>query len=147
MTVNVVSGLLKKREDLLKEQEHYNGEALRIGAAIAAVESTIRLYDPSYAPTITVTRRTSRENRYFQTGEAVSLIFDYMREHSPNGPVANTDIIKHIGALKGISRDAVEEHQYQAFYNSVAKCIKRLRDNGKLKESHREKAVIFWVMP
>ena len=105
---HVLSGLLRKREELTRELDRHNAEALKCDASIAALEATIRLYNPDYVPSVNVNRRVARSNRYFQTGEAPGLILDYMREHSAKGPVANTAIIKHIAALKGVSRDAVK---------------------------------------
>lgn len=87
-------------------------------------------------------RSTGRSNKYFKTGEAPVLILDYMRDHK--GPQPTIKIVRHIAAIKGVNRDTLTEHQFQAFYNLLSKTIKRLGTNGTLKESHRVTVVIFW---
>ena len=139
---HVISGLMKKREELVTSLEYHGGEVLKFGAAIASVDATIRLYDPEFMPESGPLRSAGRSNRHFKTGEAPVLILDYMRDHK--GPQPTTEIVRHIAAIKGVNRDTLTEHQFQAFYNLLSKTIKRLGTNGTLKESHRVTVVIFW---
>ena len=139
MTVNVVSGLKKKRDELSKQLLHHRTEMHKAIAAIDSLDSTIRLYDPKFIPDTVFNRAQGKQNRYFKKGEQPELILDYFRENG--GTRATTEIADYLASLKGINRDMVEKEHYNSFYNSALKTLQRMET---IEEDHRDRGVIYW---
>ena len=76
MTVNVLSGLKKKRDELSKQLLNHRTEMHKTIAALDSIDSTIRLYDPTFKPESDYNRQPGKINRWFRKGEKPALILD-----------------------------------------------------------------------
>ena len=143
MTVNVVSGLKKKRDELSKQLLNHRTEMHKTIAALDSLDSTIRLYDPTFKPESDYNRQPGKINRWFRKGEKPALILDYFRE-SANDVLPTTEIINYLSDIKGLNRDMIEKEHYNAFYNSCLKGLQQMGKAGTLAEDHRDRGVIYW---
>ena len=69
MTVNVLSGLKTKRDELSKQLLNHRTEMHKTIAALDSLDSTIRLYDPNFKSESDYNRAQGKGNRWFRKGE------------------------------------------------------------------------------
>ena len=91
---NVISGLLKKRKELLHDLAERQSELDKVSDTLRSLDSTIRLYQPDIdLPTSAPTRKRYKRSEYFMARELTPMIKDYLREYSGSRPPSTLDIV------------------------------------------------------
>ncbi len=144
---NVVSGLLKKRKELLHDLAERQAELDKVSDALRSLDSTIRLYQPDIdLPTSTPGRRRYKRSEYFMAGELTPMIKDYLREYSGSKPPSTLDIVEAVASHKEMDYQSLEHTKQQTFYKCVRKALYAGKGNGWLVEAFRERRVIHWQL-
>jgi len=135
---NVISGLLKKRKELLHDLAERQAELDKVSNSLQSLDSTIRLYQPDIdLQTTTPTRKRYKRSEYFMAGELTPMIKDYLREYNETNPPSTLDIVEAVAGQKGIDYQSLEHTKQQTFY----KCVRKW-----LVEAFRERRVIHWQL-
>ena len=125
---NVISGLLKKRKELLHDLAERQAELDNVSDSLRSLDSTIRLYQHDIdLPTSTPTRKRYKRSEYFMAGELTPMIKDYLREHKETKPPSTLDIVEAVAVQKGIDYQSLEHTKQQTFY----KCVRKALYTGK----------------
>ena len=144
---NVISGLLKKRKELLHDLAERQAELDEVSNNLHSLDSTIRLYQPDIdLPTSTPTRKRYKRSEYFMAGELTPMIKDYLREYKETKPPSTLDIVEAAAGQKGIDYQSLERTKQQTFYKCVRKSLYAGKVNGWLVEAFRERRVIHWQL-
>ena len=144
---NVISGLLKKRKELLHDLAERQAELDKVSDTLRSLDSTIRLYQPDIdLPTSTPTRRRYKRSEYFMAGELTPMIKDYLREYRDTKPPSTLDIVEAVATQKKIDYQSLEHTKQQTFYKCVRKALYAGKGNGWLVEAFRERRVIHWQL-
>ena len=144
---NVISGLLKKRKELLHNLAECEAALDKAKGTLQSLDDTIRLYQPDIdLPTSTPTRKRYKRSEYFMAGELTPMIKDYLREYTGSKPPSTVDIVKAVATQKRIDYQSLEHTKQQTFYKCVRKAIYAGKGNGWLVEAFRECRVIHWQL-
>ena len=144
---NVISGLLKKRKELLHDLAECEAALSKAKGTLQSLDNTIRLYQPDIdLPTSTPTRKRYKRSEYFMAGELTPMIKDYLREHKETKPPSTLDIVEVVAVQKGIDYQSLERTKQQTFYKCVRKALYAGKGNGWLVEAFRERRVIHWQL-
>ena len=144
---NVISGLLKKRKELLHDLAERQAELDKISNSLQSLDSTIRLYQPYIdLPISTPAKRRYKRSEYFMAGELTPMIKDYLREYTGSKPPSTLDIVEAVASKKQIDYESLEHTKQQTFYKCVRKALYAGKGNGWLAEAFRERRVIHWQL-
>jgi len=142
---NIVSGLLKKRIELVALLSEQEKALQQTKASVNALDATIRLYHPEHElDVIGPARRKS--TKYFDFGEITPLVRDFFREWDQERSPTTNDAIYALAQMKAIDYDALDKARRQAFYKSILHCLKRGVTNGWLIEHYRDQGMIHWKL-
>ena len=145
MTSPVLSGLIKKREELAVEITKYERDINSTRIALRAVDASIRLYDPDYQPASSIGKvRRSTPNRWFAMGECIELIQDTLREWDGAEPPTTNDFVYALAAIKQVDYDNVDDNSRRGFYKSVFRSLRHGEKRGWIAEDFRRHGLIFW---
>ena len=144
---NVISGLLKKRKELLHDLAECETALDKAKGTLQSLDDTIRLYQPDIdLPTSTPTRKRYKRSEYFMAGELTPMIKDYLREYSGSKSPSTVDIVEAVAVQKQIDYQSLEHTKQQTFYKCVRKALYAGKGNGWLVEAFRERRVIHWQL-
>ena len=144
---NVISGLLKKRKELLHDLAERQAELDKVSNSLQSLDSTIRLYQPEIdLPTSTPTRKHYKRSEYFMAGELTPMIKDYLREYAGSKPPSTLDIVEAVASYKEMDYQSLEHTKQQTFYKCIRKALYAGKGNGWLVEAFRERRVIHWQL-
>lgn len=76
---HIVSGLTRKRAELLGQIETHQKEIQRISEILLHVDHTIKLFSPEFDLRSVKSKRTNQRNPYFGRGELQSLVLTCLR--------------------------------------------------------------------
>ena len=104
---NVLSGLVAKRGELTGELEHHRRELDRLTEALAHVDATIRLFDPSYELDAIAARKRGGRRQWFGPGECQRFVLEVLRDAVE--PLSGRALAREVVARKGLgdSRDVL----------------------------------------
>ena len=106
---NVISGLLKKRKELLHNLAECEAAVYKAKASLQSLDDTIRLYQPDIdLPTSAPTRKRYKRSEYFMARELTPMIKDYLREYSGSRPPSTLDIVEAMARHKQIDYQSLE---------------------------------------
>ena len=77
---HVVSQLIEKKKDLEGELNHHKNRIATLNEILHSVNMSIKLFEPDCDLTTIKAKRYSPNRRYFGKGEAVRMIFDFLRD-------------------------------------------------------------------
>ena len=147
MTKYVLSGLLKKREELADQILLYEREANAARVNLRAVDASIKLYDPTYdASKSFAGKKKSRPNRFFYMGEAIELIQDTLREWDGEESPTTNDFVDALAVIKQIDYEKLDDNSQRGFYKSVFRALRHGEKRGWLAEDFRRHGLIFWKL-
>ena len=144
---NVISGLLKKRKELLHDLAECEAALDKAKGTLQSLDDTIRLYQPDIdLPISTPAKRRYKRSEYFMAGELTPMIKDYLREYTGSKPPSTLDIVEAVATQKKIDYQSLEHTKQQTFYKCVRKALYAGKGNGWLVEAFRERRVIHWQL-
>ena len=144
---NVISGLLKKRKELLHDLAERQAELDKVSDTLRSLDCTIRLYQPDIdLPISTPAKRRYKRSEYFMARELTPMIKDYLREYRDTKPPSTLDIVEAVATQKKIDYQSLEHTKQQTFYKCVRKALYAGKGNGWLVEAFRERRVIHWQL-
>ena len=144
---NVISGLLKKRKELLHDLAECEAALDKAKGTLQSLDDTIRLYQPDIdLPTSAPTRKRYKRSEYFMARELTPMIKDYLREYSGSRPPSTLDIVEAMASHKQIDYQSLEYTKQQTFYKCVRKSLYSGKSRGWLVEAFRERRVIHWQL-
>ena len=117
---HVISGLIKKRAELLGQIDAYQKEIQNISVTLCHIDRTIKLFSPEFDLRTVKAKRTNQRNPYFVKGELQSLVLACLRDAIE--PMNYKQIATHILATKGID-DALEV----SIKSNILVVLKRLK--------------------
>ena len=120
---HIVSGLTKKRAELLGQIEAHQKEIQRISEMLLHVYHTIKLFSPEFDLRSVKSKRTNQRNPYFGRGELQSLVLTCLREAKE--PMNYKDLMMKVLDIKGIDSSVGND-----ISPSFIKVLNRLRDKG-----------------
>ena len=77
---HVISGLIKKRAELLGQIDAYQKEIQNISVTLCHIDHTIKLFSPEFDLRTVKAKRTNQRNPYFVKGELQSLVLACLRD-------------------------------------------------------------------
>ena len=144
---NVISGLLKKRKELLHDLAECEAAVYKAKGSLQSLDDTIRLYQPDIdLPISTPAKRRYKRSEYFMARELTPMIKDYLREYRDTKPPSTLDIVEAVATQKKIDYQSLEHTKQQTFYKCVRKALYAGKGNGWLVEAFRERRVIHWQL-
>ncbi|RZG71116.1 hypothetical protein EXU29_15245 [Acinetobacter wuhouensis] len=120
---HIVSGLIKKRAELLGEIDTHQKEIQRISATLSHVDHTIKLFSPEFDLRTIKAKRINKNNQYFNKGELQSLVLNCMRDTVE--PMTCKQIENQILSTKSIN-NALDVN----IEPNILIVLKRLQGNG-----------------
>ena len=144
---NVISGLLKKRKELLHDLAECEAAVYKAKGTLQSLDDTIRLYQPDIdLPISTPAKRRYKRSEYFMAGELTPMIKDYLREYTGSKPPSTLDIVEAVASHKEMDYQSLEHTKQQTFYKCVRKALYAGKGKGWLVEAFRERRVIHWQL-
>ena len=144
---NVISGLLKKRKELLHDLAECEAALDKAKGTLQSLDDTIRLYQPDIdLPISTPAKRRYKRSEYFMAGELTPMIKDYLREYTGSKPPSTLDIVEAVASHKEMDYQSLEHTKQQTFYKCVRKALYAGKGKGWLVEAFRERRVIHWQL-
>ena len=144
---NVISGLLKKRKELLHDLAECEAALDKAKGTLQSLDDTIRLYQPDIdLPISTPAKRRYKRSEYFMAGELTPMIKDYLREYTGSKPPSTLDIAEAVASHKEMDYQSLEYTKQQTFYKCIRKALYAGKGNGWLVEAFRERRVIHWQL-
>jgi len=144
---NIISGLLKKRKELLHDLAECEAALVKARQTLQSLEDTVRLYKPDLIlPTLAPTRKRYKRSEYFRAGELTPMIKDFLREYEGSKPPSTMDIVEAVATQKQIDYQSLEYANQQTFYKCVRKSLYAGKGNGWLVEVFRERRIIHWQL-
>ena len=120
---HVISGLIKKRAELLGQIDAYQKEIQNISVTLCHIDHTIKLFSPEFDLRTVKAKRTNQRNPYFAKGELQSLLLDCLRDF--NQPLSCKEISSRI-----IDTKHLVDIQAKDIESNVVVILRRLRDKG-----------------
>lgn len=146
MTRPVITALVDRRQEILREISFMQEEISRCEKAIGHLDASIRLIDPTFDfSTIKPPRRTNTDE-VFRPGETPLLALDILREAAR--PMSTTDISKRMLELRGSPR--VSARQFDTLNRKVNAVLNTkfrqgiVRKTGRVQGANR--AVLWEVI-
>lgn len=136
---HVISALVKKRAELSGDIEHYEQVIREYKENLLSIDKTIRIFDENYKISSIQTKRSYR-NRYFETGEAKTMILDTLRKM--NEPVKSDTLYDILAKRKAIVFDTTE--QKRVFNKAVANVLNRIEKDGLIERVAKEGLTTIW---
>ena len=136
MTVNVISGLIRRRRDLAGDMMELLARADALAVDIEALDRTLRIFDPAIAlDTLPVRQRVPKPD-WAVAGEVVRIVCDTLRKTAE--PLTTEAITAEVNQRRGIEGGVTALH-----LKRVRKCLERQFARGTLARD-RVNGVICW---
>jgi hypothetical protein len=100
---HVISGLKNKRAEVAGEIKDLERRLKYKRAGLAALDETLRLFDPDLDPNRIPARRAYKRAGYFKGGEVTRFVQAQLRDSA--GPLAVSQITAALMAAKGLTAD------------------------------------------
>ena len=141
---NVISGLLRKRTELLHDYSEKEAAFNQAKDNLHAIDATIRLYQPEIELPLAPTKKRYKRSEHFKVRELTPMIRDFFRESAE--PASTMDIVRALASKKNIDYEALEYTKQQTFYKAIRGALYAGRGNGWLVEAYRVKRMIYWQL-
>jgi len=127
---HVVSGLLKKRSELMGLIEVKRKELNGLMVTLDALDTTCKLFDESVSFTGIKPKRTYQKNRLFGHGEASRMVLETLRGQTA---MKTADIAEIIRIEKGFGEELKPKLTY-----SVEQSLRYLAKQGQVTQSKKD---------
>ncbi|QTD64564.1 hypothetical protein J4G46_01625 [Acinetobacter towneri] len=133
---HVISGLIRKRAELLGQIEVHQKEIQRIAEILQHVDHTIKLFSPEFDLRSVKSKRKNQRNPYFGRGELQSLVLACLRDAIE--PINYKQIATYTLATKGI--DTALEVSIES---NIRVVLKRLQTKGIVSSIGNERPCLW----
>ena len=123
----VLSGLIRKRQELVAELQGYEAKARAIVAQVDALDATVRLFSPTLKITSVRVRPTPRRMGV-QPGDTTKLVFELLRQ--AGHPLTHRELLDRIMEARGMN-DA-DQPMREAMRNRTGSSLRGMRKRGSL---------------
>jgi ATP-dependent DNA ligase len=123
----VLSGLIRKRQDIAAEIDTLQANLRVLVADIDALDSTIRLFDPTI-PIESVRVRPTVRRHAAKVGDNSKLILSLLRE--ADGPMTHRELTQKVMEHRGLN--VADRMMFAAMRNRVGASLRGLRARGVL---------------
>jgi len=138
MNDHVVSGLIKKRAELVGKISYYKKEIKVVNEELKHLDSTIKLFNPDIKLNL-LSEKVFRPNKScFKQGEISRLIFDILK--SKNEPMKVKDIAHEIMNIKDFGYDI------KTIFNTIRRILYHYTKRGVLKTFDNDDLSKSWAI-
>ena len=135
----VLSGLLRKRQEIASEIEGLESRLHGLVIDIAAVDATIRLFSPGIAGEPVRVRPTPRRHGV-RPGDTSKLVLSLLRENG--GPMSQRQITLKVMEHRGLN--VADRAMYGVMRNRVGASLRGLVKRGTLSQSEGAEGGVLW---
>jgi len=125
MSEHAISALLRKKSEILGEIEQTNERLSTLHQQLQHIDGSLSVFGYEHAIPIRPTYK--RQQGYFQQGELVRFIFDYLRQH---GPQTTAELLQAVLAHKGLTE--ADRRTRTHIDNKVKRALERQQVRGTL---------------
>ena len=137
---HVISALSKKRSELLGSIRHYKQLIRTLDTDLASIDSTIRIFEPDFKFGSTKAVNIHKRNRYFETGEAKTLILDTLRLQENS--IRTDDLSDIIMEKKNLIFE--DDFEIKNFRKSIISSLGNLEKDNLVQRVSKDGLVIIW---
>ncbi len=139
---NVVSGLLRRRQEVADKLELVQGQVRQLVLDLDALDTTIRLFRPDAE--IGVVRMKPIPRRHAAVRhESSRLIYSLLRE--ARGPVTTRELVRRIMEARGLN--TADQVMVETMRLRLASTLRRLKNRGKLVADKEQGRNMRWSLP
>lgn len=145
MTLQVVSALVERRREIMRELVYLQGEARRCEEAIGHIDATIKLVDPAFNLEEVKPKKPVTWDEIFRPGEAPVLALEVLREAQK--PLSTIDITKALLAKR--DEPDLTRHQFETLNRKISAGLNSkfrqgvIRKAGRVQGSNR---AVIWEL-
>lgn len=145
MTSHVVTALLERRREIMREQAFLQQEARRCDEALIHIDATIRLLDPHFDFSDVKPKKLVVEDEIFRPGETPLLALDTLR--ASGSPMSTTDITKAMLEKRGAPK--LTFRQFDTLNRKVNAALNTQFRRGVLRKAGRAQGAnraVLWEL-
>lgn len=136
----VLSGLIKKRNILARQEIALLEQQEALNLDIQTLERAIKIFEPEFDLRTLSAKRKYNKNSIFKTGEQSTIVIDVMRKAAK--PMNTTEIVNAVARVKEIDMDSIDKKGFRA---GIAQALYKLSKSGIFREVSRDKRrLIVW---
>ena len=136
----VLSGLLRKRQEIAAEIEDHQSKLHALVLDIDALDATIRMFSPQLDVTTVRVRATPRRHGV-QPGDTSKLVMSLLRE---NGQMSHRQLTLKVMEHRGLN--VADKALRVVMRNRVGASLRGLKKRGTLDTSEGAKGVVLWQL-
>ncbi len=136
---HVLSGLIRKRQEVAAELDAAQSRVRRLVLEIDAVDATIRLFDPSSEIGLVRVRPAPRRHMAFR-GESSRLILSMLRDAGE--ALTTREIARRIMEARGLN--TADRAMAETMHLRVGSSLRGMRERGTLASSQGKGASVRW---
>ena len=143
MTLHVITALIERRRDIMREMSGMQQELHRCEVALNHIDATILLVDPQFDFTSLKPKKSVTEDEIFRPGEAPVVALDVLRE--AGRPLSTTEITKGMLEKRGSPR--LPFRQFETLNRKVNACLNTKFRQGVLRKRGRvqgDNRAVLW---
>jgi len=129
----VLSGLVKKRAVLDGELEYYQKKVIDIKKNIAAIDTTILVFEPEYNTRSIQKVKKIGNNRFFDRNTRSKTIFEVLRD-AHGACLTVEEIATKVVEVRQLTLDMLER---SALERTILDGLNKLKTKGTIKEASR----------
>lgn len=136
---HVIAALVKKRSELLGEIQYYEQIIKSHKDNLITIDKTIHIFDDSYNLSSIKAVKKYR-NKYFENGEAKTMILDSLREITE--PIKTDELSDIVASKKDLTFD--DENSKKSFSKSIINVLGTLEKNNLVERVGKEGLTVIW---
>lgn len=133
---HVLSGLIKKRSELLGLIDYHNKEIKIINDDLQHINASIKIFDPEYDLRTVQAKKYHRPCKHFKRGERSKLVLEVLRDSEK--PLTSNEVCDIIKQMKYIDDN---------IYATIHEALKEQQNKGVLDRAAIQDNVFGWVVP
>lgn len=143
MTLHVITALVERRREIMREMAVMQQELHRCELAVGHIDATILLFEPQFDFGSLKPKKPVTEDEIFRPGEAPVIALEVLKE--ARKPLSTTDITKGMLAKRGSPR--LPFRQFESLNAKVNACLNTklrqgvLRKRGRTQDGNRS---VLW---
>ncbi|MHC2000896.1 hypothetical protein ACYQR9_10665 [Methylobacterium sp. CM6241] len=137
---HVLSGLVRKRAEIAGQIEHTQGELRKLVTSLDAIDSAIRIFDPTADVGEIRNRQYPPLHAAFR-GEMMRFVLGALRV--ADGPLTSREIADHVMVGRGLDKD--DPKVAQMIRKRVGACLWKSKQAGNVREVRIEGDLKGWV--
>ena len=136
----VLSGLLRKRQEIAAEIEDHQTRLHALVIDIDALDATIRIFSPKLDVTTIRVRATPRRHGV-QPGDTSKLVMSLLRE---NGQMSHRQLTLKVMEHRGLN--VADKALRVVMRNRVGASLRGLKKRGTLETAEGAKGLVLWAL-